>query len=539
MKKKAIRDRRTAIKQAMVEEEKRSTNSMLQIHNQWRSIMRSAKLKEQREDIDWLSKKHVHQVEVKDRVIGLYQMQMDESEAQYHAAQIKHLTMLDILIDLHHLGTMKMEEQFSEQLKSLEDSFVTERKLMTTGTEKQKKELKDIIAAMREEAEEIISERKQYFESSREELKSKNIVEYNMLKLSLEAGLEELERRIDHTHQSYLATTEANTVSFKNLVAKDEVVSRVIEQRMRNLIQLHEKLSYWRVRMINQGFVLHKNSRLQTPNNNKEWDTTNKKVKDEKEYLLSHYIHLKRLLDRIQHHEHNYLKEVSKNVLEAKNILLQKLTAVQRVQIMARRVARLETEHEKIFPFDPLHCSAIPLVPGVVLEQELDGDALVKRAERKNELGVGFLLKPGLLEAEPKAPAAEIGNKRFHWASWAVSDAGDEVEEINCMINFDKRFNKVKLDTLAIQMERNRLSKENTKLANGLRNYLNSATIPEHIKKQHNILVFLGEEDNLKPKQTLCYLFQAVHKKLKSPRMKPPPVYRPPPVKTPTYVEEF
>lgn len=32
-----------------------------------------------------------------------------------------------------------MEEQFSEQLKSLEDSFVTERKLMTTGTEKQKK----------------------------------------------------------------------------------------------------------------------------------------------------------------------------------------------------------------------------------------------------------------------------------------------------------------------------------------------------------------------------------------------------------------
>lgn len=71
--------------------------------------------------------------------------------------------------------------------------------------------------------------------------------------------------------------------------------------------------------------------------------------------------------------------------------------------------------------------------------------AVVKRAERKNELGVGFLLKPGLLEAEPKAPAAEIGNKRFHWASWAVSDAGDEVEEINCMINFDKRFNKVKL----------------------------------------------------------------------------------------------
>lgn len=35
---------------------------MMQIHNEWRNIMRRAKIEEQREDIDWLSKKHVHQV---------------------------------------------------------------------------------------------------------------------------------------------------------------------------------------------------------------------------------------------------------------------------------------------------------------------------------------------------------------------------------------------------------------------------------------------------------------------------------------------
>lgn len=40
-------------------------------------------------------------------------------------------------------------------------------------------ELKDIIAAMREEAEEIISERKQYFESSREELKVGNVAYFD------------------------------------------------------------------------------------------------------------------------------------------------------------------------------------------------------------------------------------------------------------------------------------------------------------------------------------------------------------------------
>lgn len=65
--------------------------------------------------------------------------------------------------------------------------------------------------------------------------------------------------------------------------------------------------------------------------------------------------------------------------------------------------------------------------------------------ERKNELGVGFLLKLGLLEVEFKVLVVEIGNKWFYWVFWVVSDVGDEVEEINCMINFDKWFNKVKL----------------------------------------------------------------------------------------------
>jgi hypothetical protein len=48
---------------------------------------------------------------------------------------------------------------------------------------------------------------------------------------------------------------------------------------------------------------------------------------------------------------------------------------------------------------------------------------------------------------------------------------------------------QAKLDTLAIQMERNRLSEENTKVASGLRKYLDSLTIPERLKRKYNILV--------------------------------------------------
>lgn len=128
---------------------------------------------------------------------------------------------------------------------------------------------------------------------------------------------------------------------------------------MRKLIKLHETLAYWRIRIVTNG---------------KNFDIVNKKVRDEKEKLLSHYICLKRLLDRTHHHEHDHLKEVSKNVLDAKNTLLDKYVTAQRVLLLARRVSKLQTENEKIFPFDPLYCSTIPTIPGIVLEKELAED---------------------------------------------------------------------------------------------------------------------------------------------------------------------
>ncbi|KAG0619626.1 hypothetical protein M758_4G153100 [Ceratodon purpureus] len=88
------------------------------------------------------------------------------------------------------------------------------------------------------------------------------------------------------------------------------------------------------------------------------------------------------------------------------------------------------------------------------------------------------------------------------------------------MTNFNKRFNKAKLDTVAIQMERNRLSEENTKLANGLRKYLDSLTIPERLKRKYNILVTIKKKPN-------------------SPRPIPAPWYQPPVVKKPPAEEEF
>lgn len=45
-----------------VEEEQLSKSSMLEIHKEWRKMMRLASLKELRADIQWLSQEHIREV---------------------------------------------------------------------------------------------------------------------------------------------------------------------------------------------------------------------------------------------------------------------------------------------------------------------------------------------------------------------------------------------------------------------------------------------------------------------------------------------
>jgi hypothetical protein len=154
-----------------VDEARRSKISMLEIHKAWRKIMRIAKVEELRNDIVWLSAKHVHQVEGKDHTIATFQRTLDEAEAQHQNVQTKHFTMLDSLIDLHYMRTKKMEEEFQSHLQRLEQEFSNERNVMTKTHKAQRKEMKDMLAEMKTEFDEAISEKRQEFETTREELK--------------------------------------------------------------------------------------------------------------------------------------------------------------------------------------------------------------------------------------------------------------------------------------------------------------------------------------------------------------------------------
>ena len=130
------------------------------------------------------------------------------------------------------------EEIFFLDLQALQEEFDNERTDMTSSHNRQKKEMADLMTAMEAEFAEADSEARQEFEAAREEIRNRSSEEYNVLKISLEGQIEELERTFEAAHQAYLQNTGARATAFQTLTTNDAAAARVIEQRMKKLVQM-------------------------------------------------------------------------------------------------------------------------------------------------------------------------------------------------------------------------------------------------------------------------------------------------------------
>mmetsp|Transcript_23362 Transcript_23362/g.49813 ORF Transcript_23362/g.49813 Transcript_23362/m.49813 type:complete len:118 (-) Transcript_23362:165-518(-) len=71
------------------------------------------------------------------------------------------------------------------------------------------------------------------------------------------------------------------------------------------------------------------------------------------------------------------------------------------------------------------------------------------------------------------------------------------IDEWSYLDNFFKRFNKVKLDHLAIEQEGKRLQKENLQLRSILKQFLDGVSVNEDVLSQANPLLVVNGKVNL------------------------------------------
>uniref|UniRef100_A0A061R1K0 Dynein regulatory complex subunit 2 n=1 Tax=Tetraselmis sp. GSL018 TaxID=582737 RepID=A0A061R1K0_9CHLO len=436
-------DARIALRERQLREERYSKINAIKIHNQWRKIMRMAKVEELRKDIEILSQNHEREVDRKDAIIQMLDRDLEDAEEQYQLSLRGHLRVVEGLLDLQYLRMKALQEEFNSDLKALEEEFDTERAEIENAHARQKKDMHDMMAKMEQEFQEAENEARHEFESVREEIKNRNSEEYNVLKIQLESTIEELERHFEHAHQAYLSSTEMRTAAFRQLTKNDAASARIIEKRMRKLVRLQDALAHWRTKIAT---------------NSKDWEERNRALRNEKDIMSKHYQALKGTMDRFRSAQADRLKTLSLSSGSAEENLKEKQDLAEQILKLAELCRKMETEQEKVLPFHP---TSIP---------ESTDDEQTKGEKSDSATAVDA----------SEVSAGNSAKKPTH-SSYGVDEQGRIVEEWDYLNRFFKRYNKVNIDEIAIDKEKDRLGKENEDLRAILKQYLDGVSVNEDV----------------------------------------------------------
>merc|ERR1719506_1679532 len=432
--------RKNELKGVRDQEEKFASTNRLKILNQWRKLMRLVKVEDLRKEIEVVSQNHEREVDRKDAIIQVLDRDLEDSEEQYQTALRAHLVMVDRFIDLHNAKLAGTELEFEKDLQELMDEFGAERAEMMGSHARHKKEMLDIMATMEAEFNEQEGDARQEFESNREEIKNKNSEEYNVLRFTLEGLIEELERHFDSAHANYMATTEQRTQDFKNLTIKDQTSARTIEQQMRRLQRLQDSLAHWKTKLAT---------------NAKKCEERNRAMKAEKDAIFGDFQELKGRMNKFREREAMRLQELTINSQGAISSLKGRLDKAERIIKLAELTRKFETEREKVLPF-----------------------------------------YESSVEEEAKA-ASDAAEMRRALQTSAAGKDGQPIEEWNYLDQFFKRYNKVLLDVMGIERERDRLRHENGDLRSILKQYLDGISVNEDVINNPNPLLVVNHKTNI------------------------------------------
>ncbi|PIK40726.1 putative coiled-coil domain-containing protein [Apostichopus japonicus] len=174
------------LKDKLVKEEKNTRFNLYKLTHQWRALLRAAKSKELKKDIEILSQTFERVVDRKDSVIKSLAKDLQEAEEQYSMALRSHLQNMDTLIDLQRSRLKILQSEYEEELEILKNEFDSERTMIVDHHRQEMNDVQDILFAMEENASDRENEARQEFQSLRDEIKNKNLEEKHALRIQLE-----------------------------------------------------------------------------------------------------------------------------------------------------------------------------------------------------------------------------------------------------------------------------------------------------------------------------------------------------------------
>ncbi|XP_074836059.1 dynein regulatory complex subunit 2 [Carettochelys insculpta] len=417
------------LKDKLAKEEHNSTLNMHKINLQWRTVLREVKARELRKDIEILSQTFERVVDCKDSVIRSLARDLAEAEAQYTHALCSHLHNTDQLLQLQHCRLKYLEEDYNTELEALKEEFETERRMIIEHHEKETQYLQDVLLALEQNFSESEYEARLDFQSTRDDVKNKNLEEKHYLRVQLEGTVEELWKRFQQALKSYTEATEDRKIAFEALKLKDERSSKEIEMQMKKLQRIQDSISILKGKIAAHMW---------------EAEEQNRRVREEKEVVLKQLQKLKSQLNQARAKARSNLATLTLESSTALKTLRGTTEKAELILRLAEMCRKLETEEEKVLPF---YASSLS-------------------REEQEEVEQVLLEKPG--EQVAQLMQDYLGLEHF----W-------------------QRYNKVRLEQLSLEREKAVLCQENQKLRLLLKQYLDGISVSDEVLSQLNPLLIL------------------------------------------------
>ncbi|XP_071585493.1 dynein regulatory complex subunit 2 [Heliangelus exortis] len=415
------------LKDKVAKEEGSSTLNLHKLDTQWRAMLRAAKDAELRRDVEVLMQTFSRVLDCKDSAIESLVTELEEVEEQHSRALRSHLQNLQRLLRFQRRRLSCLEENYNAQLRALSLEFEDERRTILEHQEKERSSLRELAMA----AEQIYARSQQEdslnFQSARDDIKNKSLLEKQYTRLELGEKVEKLWEKFQEAMQSYGEATEHLKIAFKALKQKDRKNAKEIELQAKKLQKLQDLVAATKGQMAAQL---------------RESEEQNRRMRVKKEKALRKLQELKAEMSQARAKARGNLGTLVMQSEGALKTLEKVVEKAQRILRLAEMCRKLETEQEKVLPFYPSS-----LAEG---EQE--------EAQR-------------ILHRTPEEPLARV------------------VRDYAGLERFWQRFNKAKLEEKALERERAELNRRNRRLRDLLGQYLAGICVTQEVLDKPNPLL--------------------------------------------------
>ena len=318
-------------------EMKNLRKNRVKILNKWRNYMREIKYDELKQQIDIISSTHYRELDHQIYKLKNVNNDIDKLNDQTLKTEVSHFRKMKELNDIHKERMIELQSEFERDLEILKNEFNSEKDYILKYHKQQKEITQCLINEIEKRELNEMHETKQIHETEREELRNKNLEDLNVLKISLEAEIEEYEKQFDETHDRYIESTEDKNREFAELKQKDEKLSLEIENLMKRIELLQQQLTFWKKKI---------------STNDKDNGQKINALKKNKSQLMQQYRLLKSKMSKFRKTQNDRLSNIVTSARKTNEKNTNILLMGQRILKYAEMADKLQTEKEKIVPFN-------------------------------------------------------------------------------------------------------------------------------------------------------------------------------------------